>query len=55
MRKLFIWFCLVAMLLALSVSVSAAPIAKSVSSHATVSHDGTCQVTMSVGIQLDQA
>lgn len=54
MRKLFIWVCLVAMLLAMTVSVSAAPVAKSVSSHATVSHDGTCQVTMSVTIRLDQ-
>ena len=54
MRKILIWVCLVCMLLAMTVSVSAANAAQSVSSHATVSHDGTCQVSLVVTVHLEQ-
>ena len=54
MRKLLLWLSLVCMVLTLWVSASAANAAKSVSSHATVSHDGTCQVSLSVTVHLEQ-
>ena len=54
MRKLFIWMSLVCLLLSMTVTAGAATAAKSVSAYATVSGDGTCQVTMTVAIHLDQ-
>ena len=54
MRKLLIWLCMVCLVLSLSVTASAANAAQSVSSHATVSHDGTCQVSLSVTVHLEQ-
>lgn len=54
MRKLLICLCMVCLVLSLSVTASAANAAQSVSSHATVSHDGTCQVSLSVTVHLEQ-
>ncbi len=53
MRKCVALFSLICILLTLTVSASATA-AKSVSTHATVSHDGTCQVTLTATIHLDQ-
>ena len=53
-RKLIVWICLVCLMLTLAVTASAATAAKSVSTYATVSNDGTCQVTLTVTIHLDQ-
>ena len=53
MRKCVALFSLICILLTLTVSASATA-AKSVSAHATVSHDGTCQVTLTATIHLDQ-
>ena len=55
MRKILVFLVLVAMLTGLFVSVSAANSAKNVNAHATVSSDGTCQVTVTATIHLDQA
>ena len=54
MRKIFVWLTLFAMLFAVTVSAQAATTAKSVSTHATVTHDGKCQVTLTANIHLDQ-
>ena len=54
MRRLIVWVCLVCVMLSVSVTASAANAAQSVSSHATVSHDGTCQVSLAVTIHLEQ-
>ena len=54
MRKMPIFITLICMLLTLAVSASAATAAKNVSAYATVSGDGTCQVTLSATIHLDQ-
>lgn len=54
MRKLFIWICLACMLLSMTVVASAATAAKSVSTYATVSNDGTCQVTLTATVHLEQ-
>ena len=54
MRRLIVWVCLACVMLSLSVTASAANAAQSVSSHATVSHDGTCQVSLSVTVHLEQ-
>ena len=54
MRKFIVWICLVCLLLSVTVTAGAANAAQSVSSHATVSHDGTCQVSLSVTIHLEQ-
>lgn len=53
MRKPVIFIILVCMLLTLAVSASATA-AKSVSTYATVSGDGTCQVTLTATVHLDQ-
>ena len=53
MRKCLALFSLICILLTLSVSASATA-AKNVSAHATVSHDGTCQVTLTATVHLDQ-
>lgn len=55
MRKILVFLVLVTMLTGLFVSVSAANSAKNVNAHATVSSDGTCQVTVTAAIHLDQA
>lgn len=54
MGKVFLWIVLICMLLTLTLTAGAAPAAKSVSSYATVSGDGTCQVTLTATIHLDQ-
>ena len=54
MRKVLVWMLTVCMLLTLAVSASAATAAKNVSAYATVSGDGTCQVTLTATIHLDQ-
>ena len=53
MRRILVIFMLITMLTGLFVSVSAANAAKSASAHATVSNDGTAQVTLSVTVHLD--
>lgn len=54
MRKILIFICLICMLCCLTVSAGAASVAKSVNTHATVSHDGTAQVTLTANIHLDK-
>ncbi len=54
MRRILVFFVLIAMLTGLFVGVSAANAAKNVSAHATVSNDGTCQITVTAAIHLDQ-
>ncbi len=54
MRKLFIWICLACFMLCLAVTASAATAATSISSYATVSNDGTCQVTLTATVHLEQ-
>lgn len=54
MRKFIVWICLVCVLLSVTVTAGAANAAQSVKTDATVSHDGTCQVTMVVTVHLDQ-
>ena len=54
MRKIFLWISLLCLLLSMTVTAGAATAAKSVSSYATVSGDGTCQVTLTAAIHLDQ-
>lgn len=53
MRKLILYISLVCMLCCLTVGAGAASVAKSVNTHATVSHDGTAQVTLTANIHLD--
>ena len=53
MRRILVVFMLITMLTGLFVSVSAANAAKSASAHATVSNDGTAQVTLSITVHLD--
>ncbi len=54
MRKTLVLITLLAMVCTLAFSVSAATAAKSVSSYATVSSDGSCQITLTANIHLDQ-
>lgn len=54
MRKIILFLCLVCMLLTVTVGASAETAAKSVSGFATVSSDGSCQVTLTANIHLDQ-
>ena len=54
MRRILVFFILLTMLTGLFVGVSAANTAKNVNAHATVSSDGTCQVTVTAAIHLDQ-
>lgn len=55
MRKFLVFVLLLGILCSLSVGASAATTAKNVSAYATVSHDGTCQVTLTANLHLDQA
>ena len=54
MRRFFVSVILLAMLCGLAVSANAVTAAKSVNSFATVSNDGSCQVTLTANIHLDQ-
>ena len=54
MRKILIFLCLVAMLCAMIISAGAATGAKSIGTYATVSSDGSAQVTLTANIHLDQ-
>lgn len=54
MRRFFVSIVLLAMLCGLAVSAQAVTAAKSVNSFATVSNDGSCQVTLTANIHLDQ-
>lgn len=53
MRKFWICAALVCVILLQIFSVSAAPAAKSVSAYATVSPDGSCQMTLTANVYLD--
>ncbi len=55
MRRILIFIALICVLCSLAVGTSAAAYAKSISIYATVSNDGTCQVTLTATIHLDQA
>ena len=55
MRRFFVIITLLCILCSLAVGASAATYAKNVSAYATVSNDGTCQVTLTATIHLDQA
>ena len=54
MRRFVVFFAAVLLVAALSVSVFAATGASQIGSFATVSTDGTCQVNLTVTLQLDQ-
>lgn len=54
MRKIRVFICIICMLCFLAVSASAASVATGVNTHATVSHDGTAQVTLTANIHLDK-
>lgn len=54
MRRVIIFVLLLSLLCGLAVSASAATAAKSVSAFATVASDGSCQVTLTVTVHLDQ-
>ena len=53
MRKLSIFITLLCLLCTLAVGANAATGAKSISSYATVSSDGSCQITLTAAIHLD--
>ena len=53
MRKFTVFIALLCLLTTLFVGASAATGAKSVSSHATVSADGRCQITLTAALHLD--
>lgn len=53
MRKLTVFVALLCLLCTLVVGASAATGAKSVSSHATVTADGRCQITLTAALHLD--
>ena len=55
MRKTLVLITLLCLICSLAFSASAATYAKSVSTYATVTSDGSCQVTLSATIHLDQA
>lgn len=54
MRKPITFLILICMLFTMAVSASAATTAKSVSTYATVAHDGTCQITLTATVHLEQ-
>ena len=54
MRRFLVLFSLVAMLFGFVFSADAATSAKSINTYATVSNDGSCQVTLTAFIHLDQ-
>ena len=54
MRRILLIATLVCILCSLSLGVNAATYAQSVSTYASVSNDGTCQVTLTATIHLDQ-
>ena len=53
MRKMIVFVTLLCLLCTLAVGVNAATAAKSISSYATVSSDGSCQITLTANIHLD--
>jgi len=53
-RRAVVFVLLLSLLCGLAVSTSAATAAKSVSAYATVASDGSCQVTLTVTVHLDQ-
>ena len=53
MRKMIVFITLLCLLCTLAVGVNAATAAKSISSYATVSSDGSCQITLTANIHLD--
>jgi len=53
-RKIILFLCLVCMTVTLAVGADAATAAKSVSGYATVAADGSCQITLTANIHLDQ-
>jgi len=53
-RRICIFITLLCLVCSLAVSASAATYGKNVSAYATVSNDGTCQVSLTVTIHLDQ-
>ncbi len=55
MRRFFVLVTLLCIICSLAVGASAATYAKSISTYATVSGDGTCQVTLTATIHLDQS
>ncbi|MBR2937004.1 MAG: DUF2207 domain-containing protein [Oscillospiraceae bacterium] len=54
MRKICIFLCLIVMFSCMTVSAGAATAAKSIGTYATVSNDGTAQVTLTANIHLDR-
>lgn len=54
MRKILVFISLICMLCCLTVGAGAASVAKSVQTYATVSNDGTAQVTLTANIHLDK-
>lgn len=55
MRRVLVLATLLCLVCSLAFGASAATYAKSVSTYATVSNDGTCQVTLTATLHLDQA
>lgn len=55
MRRLLVLATLLCLICSLAFGASAATYAKSVSTYATVSNDGTCQVTLTATLHLDQS
>ena len=53
MRKMIVFITLLCLVCTLAVGVNAATAAKSISSYATVSSDGSCQITLTANIHLD--
>ena len=54
MRKIIVFISLICMLCALAVGAGATSAAKSIDTYATVSHDGTAQVSLTANIHLDR-
>lgn len=53
MRKIMVCILLIGVLCGLCIQAGATPVAKSLSGYATVSSDGSCQVTLTANVQLD--
>ena len=54
MRRIVVFICLLCMLCGMAVNAGAATAANSISAYATVTNDGSAQVTLTVSIHLDQ-
>lgn len=54
MRNILIFLCLIALLCGMTVTAGAATAAQSIGTYATVSNDGTAQVTLTANIHLDR-